>query len=375
MPRLPRSTPLLLLLIALAFPLAAQAQNDLAETEKRPDPIELTIDFASIQQATELEVAGDVDGALAALVAASAEHPEDATLVAAHGVVLLRRGDVDGARTDFQRAVEVNADDPSGYAGLCYLAVLDGKEGTAHTTCTTARNRNLVDPAYVQVSVTFGMLEEGAVAAAAEALQPLVAANPYVPALRLVSLEVNLRMKRFGEARVDLEMLQQMYRPASGVPRIIDRLAAFRMADLYGTDLDCYLSSATLQIAEGEGQPPSVADLERVAACRPDDGAVTEQLVQQHNADGMAARAAGDSATAVEHFKAALALKERDPVLLTNLSYAAFEGQDLATAEEALRTLLEVTPDDAEARRNYGIVLMALGREAEARPYLEEAQP
>lgn len=364
--------PALLTLLALLPSLALLPTA--AADEEADEPIQLDIDFATIQAATELEQAGDVPGALAALDAAIAGRPADATLIASRGAVLLQSGDIEGARAEFDRAVQANSDDPSGFAGRCWFAIHDGKQGLADSACSAARTRNLEDPIYRQVGVTSGMLTSDSNPAAAATLDTLVNANPFVPALRLVSLEANLRAERYGQAKVDLQMARQMYQPAQGPPRIIDRLAAYRLADLVGIDMDCFLSNAALTIAQGEGREPDLATLERMARCRPDDPSHAEKVVEHHNREGLAARGKGEYAAAVEHFRAALALRPDDPVLWTNLAVSAFEGQDLETAEEGLARVLELTPDDAEARKNYGVVLMMLGREDEARPYLEGAK-
>lgn len=362
--------PFFVVTIATTLMLAPIAGAD----EKLPDPYSLDIDFATLHKASELERAGDIEGALAALDAVLVDRESDGTLITARGVILEGQGDVDGARAEFDRATIANPLDPSGFAGQCYIAVLEGKRGVADNTCLAARTRNLTDPIYCQVGITAGLLTSEFDPTAASALDTLVNANPFVPALRLVSLEANLRTERYAMAKGDLEMARQMYQPQPGPPRIIDRIAAYRLADLIGADMDCYLSAAALKIAEAEGSTPDLLTLQRMAACRPDDPSFTVRVVEHHNREGLAARGKGEFPAAVEHFRAALEFEPQDPVLWTNLAVAAFEGQDLETAEEGLRKVLELTPDDAEAGKNYGVVLKLLGRDDEARPYLESAK-
>ncbi len=337
-----------------------------------PEPVSLDIDFAAIAEATELERAGDVDGAIARLTAAAAAAPEDATVLASRGAVRLRAGDVAGARADFEAAIAANVDDPSGHAGLCVLDAAASGTLLVQERCRTARNRNIADPVYPRIATVAVLMEAGVFDAAAESLDALSVQYAFVPAVRLLSLQVNLQTERWDRARQDLELLRQVYRPAGGAPpRIIDRLAAFKIADLVGADMDCVLDAAAVDIDGGLGGRPTPRGLARRAACRPDEaGDGTARVVAAYNADAVAARAAGDVERAVELLGEALLLAPDDTTLLTNLSHAAFEAGRLDLAETTLRHLLELRPDDAEARRHLGITLLAQGREDEAAPYL-----
>ena len=364
-------------LLCLAMPrlAAGQAytQQQLEDTVAIPDPVKLTIDFAAIAEATEAERRGDLAGALSILDAAIERSPDDGTLIAARGAVLLQGGDREGARAEFDRAVDANSDDPSGFAGLCALAVLDGAALRVQDACTAARNRNIEDPIYAEIMMATTMMEGRLSEVVVGTLDTLAVANPYVPAIRLLSLEANLQAGNPAMARSDLRLLWQVFAPpGGGPPRILDRIAAFKLADIVGADLPCALSWAEVRLDRLEDKDTAGVHLERVAACRPEDESVRTQRLEQLNREGMEARAVGDHATAIARFQAAMEIRDDDPVLLNNLAHTAFEGGDPATAEVALRALLELTPDDAEVRRNYGICLMALGREEEAAAYLGE---
>ncbi|MDP7113119.1 MAG: tetratricopeptide repeat protein [Myxococcota bacterium] len=366
----------LLLLASLALPrsVSAQAysQEQLETTVAIPDPVKLTIDFAAIAEATVAEQEGDVEGALAILDAAIERGPDDGTLIAARGAVLLQAGDPDGARAEFTRAVAANSDDPSGFAGLCAMAVLEGAGMRIEDSCTAARSRNLQDPIYAEIAMATEMMEGRLSDVVVGTLDTLAVANPYVPAIRLLSLEANIEAGNTSMARSDLRLLWQVFAPPGGVtPRILDRIAAFKLADIVGADMPCALAWAEIRIGRLEGNDTAASYLEKVATCRPEGESVREQRLAQLNREGMEARTTGDHATAIARFRAAMDIRDDDPVLLNNLAHTAFEGGDPATAELALRALLALTPDDAEVRRNLGICLMALGREDEARPYLE----
>ena len=357
-------------------PRPAAGQEAVEYTEKREKPKKLSIDFASIETATVMERDGDTSGALAVLEGASERSPEDGTLLAARGAILLRSGDVEAARIEFQRAVDANPSDPSGFAGQCVLAVMEGRPMIAEDRCLAARTRNIEDPIYAEISMAAGMLDNALGDVATSALDTLVVANPYVPALRLLSLEANLRVGNDQLARNDLGLLHQIYHPPGDAPpRILDRIAAFKLADIVGPDIPCSLAWSEVQLLRLEEREPTGKLLLRAAACRPDDDSLRSERVEQLNRDAVAARANGDHATAVDLLRQALELQPDDTVLLNNLAHFAFEGGDPTSAEAALRRLLELSPDDADLRRNYGIALMALGREDEAQPYLEGAAP
>ena len=337
------------------------------------EPIQLTIDFVSIQKATELEQAGDAQGALETLLAAVESSPDDATLITALGAVYLQMGQVEEARAEFERAVAVNNDDPSGHAGLCYVGALVSDSSAVAAQCETARNRNISDPVYMKIMMSAELLQNGIHDSTVGMLDGLVMSNPYVPALRLLSLEANLRAERPDGGRQDLIMLEQIYRPGGKPPRILDRIASFKLADVVGTDIPCFLDYAQWQIAALDGAVMPIETIERLSSCRGgDDLAYDKALVERHNEEGMAARTRGDLATAIEEFNQALALEPDNLVVLANLSYAAFESKDMELAAKTLGHILELTPDDPEARRNYGILLLALGKEDEAKEYLGE---
>ena len=368
---------LALLAFALLFAASASAQSEPELDMELDPPVKLTIDFASIAEADKLEASGDVEGALALLEQASLDHPDDGTLIAAMGAIHVQLGDLDKAEELFGRAADANTEDPSGFAGLCYIAVAQGKAGLAVDRCSAARNRNIVDPVYGQVTMVAEMLTNAEIEFAdvlPSTVDGLVTAYPYVSVCRLLAVEAKIRGENYDAAKPDLAMLQQMFQPQHGVPRLTDRLSAYRVADVVGTDIDCMISSATLKVREHEGQPADIEDLRQLAACRPDDESITSRLVQHYNTEGMNARNNADLPAAIVAFRAGLELAPEDATLLSNLSFATFESGDLEGAEEALRRLLAITPDDPQIRKNYGVTLMMLGREEEGRPYIEEAQ-
>ncbi len=340
-----------------------------------PPAVKLAIDFEAIQAATEAEREGDIEGAFLILDGAIERSPDDGTLITARGALRLAQGDQEAARVDFRQAIAANSNDPSGFAGLCLLAVLDGAPMQIEDACTAARNRNIVDPVYGQIMMATTILEADLGGVEVGTLDTLAVANPFVPAVRLLSLEANLRADKHAMARGDLQLLWQVYAPPrGGPPRILDRIAAFKLADVVGADIPCYLALAEVRLDWAEDRTSSGALVEQALTCRPGDETLRARRVVQLQRDAMTARDSGEHARAVGLFLEALALQPDDPILLSNLAHTAFEGSDLATAEAALRALLALTPDDPELRRNYGVTLMTLGREDEASTYLEDVE-
>jgi Flp pilus assembly protein TadD len=369
------------LALAIALPShvvhAQPVDEELMDGYKLPDPVKLKIDFASIAAADELERAGDTEGALAILERAALDHPDDGTVIAAMGAIHVRYGDLEQAEAFFQRAADANTDDPSGFAGLCYISVVEGKQGLATDRCNAARNRNIVDPVYGKITVAAEMMVTADMQFAdvlPGTLDSLISAYPYVPAGRLLSLKARLDSGNFDAVRGDLVILRQMFEPEQSVVRLIDLISAFRVADVVGADVSCLLSLAALQLREHDGKPPTIQDLERLVECRPDDESIVLRLVEHYNTEGVTARNNADLPSAVEAFRAGLAIAPDDTTLLNNLAYAAIENNDVEGAHEALSRLMELTPDDPQVRKNYGVTLMMLGREEEGRPYIEEAQ-
>jgi len=341
---------------------------------EKPRPVRLFIDYATIEAASAAERQGDVGEALAILGEAIEREDGDGTLIAARGAVHLQRGDVEAARADFERAIAANSNDPSGFAGLCVLAVMEGAPMRAEDHCTAARNRNIVDPVYGQILMASKIMEVGLGEVEVGTLDALAVANPYVPAIRLLSLEANLRGHKNSMARGDLGLLWQVYElPGDAPPRILDRIAAFKLADLVGAAIPCYLASAEVRVDRMEGKTPPARRVQQALACQPDDALLRAERVDHLNRAAMTARDAGHDAQAIGLLQEAVKIAPDDPILLYNLADTAFEGGDPSTAEAALRSLLTMTPDDPAVRRDYGICLMALGREDKARPYLEDA--
>ena len=88
---------------------------------------------------------------------------------------------------------------------------------------------------------------------------------------------------------------------------------------------------------------------------------------------GLAAAAAGDAKGAIEHFKAALTIYPRFILALNELSAVYVNQNDLPNAEQALSSAVELDPNNATLRMNYGYVLLLRERFPDADRELHKA--
>lgn len=95
-----------------------------------------------------------------------------------------------------------------------------------------------------------------------------------------------------------------------------------------------------------------------------------------HSGLGRTSAAQGDWATAVSHFRQAVALRPSSPEFLNNLGYAQLSlgGGSIADAEFNLRQAQELDPASVSIRNNLVIALLLAGKEAEARRLLAGIQ-
>ncbi len=136
-----------------------------------------------------------------------------------------------------------------------------------------------------------------------------------------------------------------------------DYLPAQQTVDLY----DNRAQTTTVQI-ELRPRPAANAKPAVVNAALSDVPKPAVDLYQK----GLAAAAAGDVKAAVENYKAALNIYPRFVLALNELSALYVNQHDLGNAEHALNQALEIEPNNAILRMNYGYVLLLRERFADA---------
>jgi Flp pilus assembly protein TadD len=77
---------------------------------------------------------------------------------------------------------------------------------------------------------------------------------------------------------------------------------------------------------------------------------------RSHNALGVLADTAGDHATAVGHYQAALAVRPESAMLLNNLGYSHYLAGNMDEAEKLYQQALVVEPGNRPARINMGLL-------------------
>jgi len=135
---------------------------------------------------------------------------------------------------------------------------------------------------------------------------------------------------------------------------------------------------------------------EQLRGLSPEQRKAIEEQMQQRAAElrknralneafnaAMTARQAGQFEEAIQNFLKATELDPKQPVVWANLAdtymqyadrKAGAERQELlAKSLEAYQKVIELKPDDAAARNNYGLALAKAGRMDEARAQLEQA--
>ena len=95
--------------------------------------------------------------------------------------------------------------------------------------------------------------------------------------------------------------------------------------------------------------------------------------VQRLYAEAHAARQSGDSATAIERYKAILKLAPHLAAAYNNLGMVYFDAHDYARAAEVLQRGLELNPNMPGAKAMLGMTYFQLGKDEKAKPLLEAA--
>ena len=263
-----------------------------------------------------------LDAAAACFENAAALAPEDFRWPYYAGVVAQRRGDLEGARDGFRRAMALQSPFPAAVCHLGEVELLRGDLDAAGSAFTTA----LAFPAWVP-EARYGLgrvaLQRGDARAAAEHLEAVLAAQP---GASLVHAPLAAAYGRLGQ---------------------LDKAKA--QAALHGDGQVRFPDPLLIEV-----QSANMGNLHRVAAA-------TQAFREGHYAEA----AAG--------FREAVAVDPEDARAWITLGHSEEHLGDAAAAERSFRRAVEIAPDNPRGRLSLGTLLARRGARREAIEQLEVA--
>lgn len=265
---------------------------------------------------------GDADGALAAFERAIAISPDYVPARTRRGLVLLDRGDLDGAEAAFRVAQNLAANDPGALTGLARVHNARGRYAEAADVLTRLLDR--------------------------------------APADRYAFQLLAVAYRGLGRTR---EADEAMAAGASGEPRVADPWAD--EVGVYRRGFASTLKDATALGMAGRTSE-AIALLERLRDQRPDDEELRTYL------GGMYATA-GRTADARRLLDAILQVHPDNFDATMNLATAHLVDHAYGDADRLAARALALRPADADATRLRGVAAWRAGRLDEAERWLSEA--
>lgn len=261
--------------------------------------------------------------------------PDAAEPRLAMGAALLQNNDIAGARTHFERALELDPDNRTGLFSLARLMLQEGRGAEAVQLLEDARDDHPREPA-LWLLLAEARLRVGDVPAAAEAGEQLVELLPDDPTAQSAMAQIELRRGQFGEAEEHLrQSLSAQPENADLQKLLVNALVGQGKLEDAGTML--------------EGMPEDVANEPAVLVAR-----------------GRIALARNEPGEAESHLRSAM---DEDPASMTLLWLSGAiqsQGRD-DEAVELLDDWLADHPDDLQVRNQLASAYLQLGREREAR--------
>lgn len=295
-----------------------------------------------IDRAKRLTDAEDLDGGLALLDAAVELEPDNAKARLARGEARMNDNDLTGAQADYDHAADLDPADVEAVLGQGRVQLADGRPAEAVVSYTVVLR---LDPGNV-----VGLWGRGAayyqIGRLDRALTDFRALKTAAPTLAM------------GPSR-ELRILSRLDR-GDEVRALIGERLAESATDYMALDAGFYL-------ARRDGRPAAALPaLDAALAVAPDN---VDLLALR----GRARAAAGDVAGARADFSAMRVTTRNDPVLLNNLCWAqALAGFDLDAALADCDAAI-AGAEEASFIDSRGMVLLQLGRYAEAKAAYDQA--
>ncbi len=277
------------------------------------------------------------------------------------GVILYRRGGVDNAISQFQKALKINPQYEEAYynLGIALMHLGDTNEAIAQY-----QKALQIDPEYASVQNNLGtaLFEKGDLADAISHLQRALQINP-----KNAEAEDNL-----GSALLQRDAVVQAIVHFQNALQLNPEDAQFHNnlgnALLRTDDTDGAIAQFKQSIRLSPGNAPALYNLGNIMLQMGsvDDAIVDYKRALQSKPDyadaennlGSALLLKGASGEAALHFQKALQLEPEDPQINNNLGSALFQEGSMDEAITYFQTALRINPNYAKAHYNLGNALL-----------------
>ena len=368
-----------------------------------------------VMRASKLSEQGKHAEALALLEPMLEGNPDFIPLINAYGVVLAQAGDLDGARKQLERAVELEPKMVQGLVNLGNVEKIAGRFSEAAKYYRKAIELNPANPdGHYNLAVV--QAELGQDDAAAESLRLALLFRPTHAEAHNNLGHLHMRRNELEKAAFHLRQAQvwmpSLYQARNNLISVLYQLGEYTEAEMLVSDqLAINPDNTTILRAHAVGlsymgrHKEAHATLERVLELEPEASDVLGNLgtIKQFLGDyagaidciqqamrlrgtnlaacyanlGSVFSAKGDVRGAAEHFRHALMLAPGEWPLLSNLAVAQVRAGDVALGLQSLRQAIVLAPDKPELQSNlifslhYDHTSSADARYAEARVWNE----
>ena len=292
------------------------------------------------------------------------------------GLMLFRRGKVDGAISQYQQAIKIN---PQFAEARYNLGIAYMQKGDLDEAINQYQRALLINPGYAQAQNNLGgaLLKEGRAAEAIAHLERTLQLNP-----ENVEAEYNLGNALLETGAVDeaIACFQKALQLNPDDPQIHNDLGN---ALLQKGDVDQAIARFQKSLSLDPGNAPALYNLGNALLQKGNvDGAIADyqkaletkpDYADAENNLGSALLQRGEAGAAILHFQKALQLNPNDPQIHNNLGSALLQQGGAGDAIAQFQAALQLSPDYANAHYNLGNALLQKERFGEAIVHYEKA--
>lgn len=375
--------------------------------ELAPENVEARVDLGRLYA-----LGGAPEQALKLIEPALAKHPDAAALLTVRALARGRLKDLDGARADAERAVQLAPNDENAVALLAAMYRERGQNARAVQLVSSTLDRvpSSTDLREVLAAI---YVETGDADKAIEQMRRLITLKPTVPAYRSRLAALYAGEHRYDDAQRTLEEEVKAFPDsddakltlAAFVERERSRAAAQKLLEAFiaadpangATRLELgalllragsreqSLAAYDALLKQSDSGPDALIARDRIAAIllsegkRADAGKMISAVLSENPRDGDALRMRGelelgrqDNAAAIADFRAVLRDEPAAVPVRRMLATALLGNHQPALAEDELHTALDIAPDDAGARADLAQLYEQTHRAAQAVALLED---